>query len=81
MRTYLILKDKAARWNANKEIQQILKSLSASANGAPPIGKYSKKGASALLAYEFDKDKILRKRLPYERLDQLTIDILVGAGC
>ena len=81
MRTYLILKDKAARWNANTEIQQILKSLSASASGTPPIGKYSKKGASALLAHPFDKDKILKKRLPYERLDQLTIDILVGAGC
>ena len=81
MRTYLILKDKAARWNANREIQQILQSLSASTSSTPAIGKYSKQGAGALLAHPFDKDKILKKRLPYERLDQLTIDILVGAGC
>jgi hypothetical protein len=33
----------------------------------------------ALLAHNFDKDAIMKKRLPYERLDQLTIDILTGA--
>lgn len=81
MRTYLILKDKAARWNAHKEVQQILKSLSAATGGTPALGKYSKKGAGALLAHAFDKDKILKKRLPYERLDQLTVDILAGADC
>jgi xylose isomerase len=80
MRTYLMLKDKAARWNANPEIQSILRALGAAPNGLPPIGKYSKLGASALLNYPFDKDKILEMRLPYERLDQLTIDILLG-GC
>ena len=81
MRTYLILKDKAARWNAHQEIQQILQSLSAPTNGTPALGEYSKKGASALLEHPFDKDKILKKRLPYERLDQLTVDILAGADC
>jgi len=81
MRTYLILKDKGARWNANQEIQQILQSLSAPSSGTPALGKYSNQGAGALLEHPFDKDKILKKRLPYERLDQLTIDILVGAGC
>lgn len=81
MRTYLILKDKAAHWNSNQEIQQILKSLSAPVRGTPGVGKYSKKGAAALLEHAFDKDQILKKRLPYERLDQLTVDVLVGAGC
>jgi xylose isomerase len=79
MRTYLILKEKAARWNANKEICAILSELSASRPGVPSVGKYSKKGATALLAHEFDKDAILKKRLPYEQLDQLTMDILTGA--
>jgi xylose isomerase len=78
MRTYLILKEKAARWNADKEIQAILKALSGNAKNAPRNGRYSKKGVSALLAYQFDKDAILRKRLPYERLDQLTVDVLTG---
>ena len=81
MRTYLILKEKAARWNSNKEIRAILGELGAAKNGTPPVGKYSKKGAEALLGHEFNKDKILKKRLPYEQLDQLTIEILAGAGC
>lgn len=80
MRTYLILKEKAVRWNKDKEIQSILRSLSAPKNGTPAVGKFSKKGSSSLLSHVFDKNAILKKRLPYERLDQLTIDILVG-GC
>ncbi|HUL33770.1 MAG TPA: xylose isomerase [Candidatus Eisenbacteria bacterium] len=78
MRTYLILKDKAARWNADKEIQAILKEISAGPSGLPDTKKYSKQVASALLAKAFDKDAVLRKRLPYERLDQLTVEILTG---
>jgi xylose isomerase len=79
MRNYLILKDKAARWNADKEIASILKDVSSNPNSAPKIGSYSKKAGAALLAHTFDKDAIMKKRLPYERLDQLTIDILTGA--
>lgn len=78
MRTYLILKEKARRWNADQEIQQILRELSAHSNGSPAVGNYSKPGASELLAHVFDKEKITKKRLPYERLDQLTIDLLTG---
>src|SRR5580658_3293062 len=78
MRNYLILKEKAAHWNSDKEIQGILKEVSSNSNGAPKLGGYSKKGAAALLAHSFDKDAILRKSLPYERLDQLTIDVLTG---
>ena len=50
MRTYLILKEKAARWNKDREIQAILKEISSGKNGTPDATKYSKKGASALLA-------------------------------
>jgi xylose isomerase len=78
MRTYLILKEKAALWNADKEIQRILREISANRDGAPAIGKYTRKGATALLAHSFDKEAILKKRLPYEQLDQLTVDILTG---
>lgn len=78
MRTYLILKEKAARWNADKEIQAILKELGKESDRTPGVGRYSKKGAAALLRHDFDKEKILQKRLPYERLDQLTLDILTG---
>jgi len=80
MRSYLMLKHKAEQWNANQEIQSILKELGKSVPGTPAVGKYSKQGAAVLLNHEFNKDLILQKRLPYERLDQLTIDVLL-AGC
>ena len=78
MRTYLIYKEKAAHWNADKEIQEILKEISRPVDGIPCTRCYSSKGASALLSHVFDKDAITKKRLPYERLDQLTVDILAG---
>jgi xylose isomerase len=78
MRTYLILKEKAKRWNADKDIQAVLTEISKNHNGAPPSGHYSEQTASELLARVFDKDAILKKRLPYERLDQLTVDLLLG---
>jgi len=78
MRTYLILKEKGARWNADREIQAILKEISGNHNGSAELGKFSKKNSASVLSHEFDKDAILKKRLPYELLDQLTIDILLG---
>ena len=78
MRTYLILKEKAKRWNEDKEIRAILHELSKNGAHLPNFTKYSKKGVQSLLAHDFDKDAILKKRLPYERLDQLTVDILAG---
>jgi xylose isomerase len=78
MRTYLIMKQKAEQWNADSEIKSILHELSRDGKHLPSVEKYSKKGAEALLAHAFDKDAIARKRLPYERLDQLTVDILAG---
>src|ERR1700694_3362578 len=78
MRTYLILKEKASRWNSDKDIQAILKEISQASGTTPATGKFTKQGCESLLAHVFDKDAIMRKRLPYERLDQITIDILAG---
>ena len=78
MRTYLILKEKAAQWNSDREIQSILKEISPVHNGNGYATKYSTKGSASLLSYSFDKDAMMKKRLPYEMLDQLTVDILLG---
>jgi xylose isomerase len=78
MRTYLILKEKAIRWNADQEIQTILNDISGTADPRFSLGRYARQGGATLLAHRFDKDTILKKRLPYERLDQLTVDILAG---
>ena len=58
MRTYLIYKEKAAHWNADKEIQEILKEISRPVDGIPCIGCYSNMGASALLSHVLDKEAI-----------------------
>jgi xylose isomerase len=80
MRTYLILKDKAARWNADAEIQAILAEVNADDGSmAQFFGKYSAQKAAALMVQPFDRNLISSRGLKYERLDQLTIDLLLGA--
>ena len=78
MRTYLMFKEKAARWNADGEIQAIINEICAANGHLPCTKRYSKQAATALLGHSFDKNALLKKRLPYERLDQLTVDILLG---
>ncbi|NNE99469.1 MAG: xylose isomerase [Pyrinomonadaceae bacterium] len=73
MRTYLILKEKARRWNENKEIKRILDEISENDR------KSNVGSAGDLLNKEFDRSKLASMGLQYEKLDQLTIDILLGA--
>jgi xylose isomerase len=80
MRTYLILKDKAAKFNADPEVQALLAEINADDGAmAPFFGKYSPEKAAALKVQPFDRAAIGKRGLKYERLDQLTIDILTGA--
>jgi xylose isomerase len=79
MRTYLILKGKAAQFRADPEIRALLSEFDPEDAGmAPFLGRYSPRKAKALKARTFKRDAIARKGLHYERLDQLTIDILTG---
>ena len=73
-----MFKEKAARWNADKEIQSILTEIQQPSIDSPKLGRFSAKNSNTLLAYDFDKDAMMTKCLPYERLDQLTVDILLG---
>jgi xylose isomerase len=79
MRTYLILKEKAARWNADAEIQGLLSEIHEASTDGPTVAPYSKDHLAKLLAYDFDRATLAAKRLPYERLDQLTVEVLLGA--
>ncbi len=79
MRTYLILKDKAASWNADPEIKTLLAEIASLNEKAPSIDSYRKENAASLLQQTFDRAALAAKGLQYERLDQLTIDILLGA--
>jgi len=81
MRTYLILKEKARLFAEDKEIQATLKEIGANGNGADPYGlrRYSKETSARLKDTSFEVDALARKGLGYERLDQMVIDLLLGA--
>jgi xylose isomerase len=78
MRTYLILKEKARQWGEDAEVKSILAEINEADREVPGVGAYSKDGAKALLGYDFDRRALAAKKLPYERLDQITTDILLG---
>lgn len=79
MRTYLILKEKAQRFNADAEIQALLAEINAD-DGAHSYlsGGYSADKANRLKAETFDRPALGQRGLPYEQLDQLTIELLLG---
>jgi xylose isomerase len=79
MRTYLILKEKAYQFNADTEVKALLAEINADDGSMNQyFGKYNSTKAKALKAQMFDRSAIGRRGLKYERLDQLTIDILMG---
>jgi xylose isomerase len=79
MRTYVILKEKAERWNTDKEIQGLLKTINVE---DPPTAKLTKKFSAAsakkLLETPLDRIELANAPLPYEKLDQLTMEVLMG---
>ena len=79
IRTYLILKEKAAQFNTDKEVQALLAEINMDDGSMNQyFGKYSSKKAAALKEQSFDRIALGKRGLKYERLDQLTIDILLG---
>jgi xylose isomerase len=79
MRTYLILKEKAHRFNEDKEIQDLLSEINADDGALTPLfGKYSPTKAADLKARSFDRSSLGQRGLKYERLDQLVVDLLLG---
>jgi xylose isomerase len=78
MRTYLILKAAGKRWNADPEIQALLKENLAAGSGAPAVSAYSAASNSALMAASLDREVIASRGLAYEKLDQLTTEVLLG---
>jgi len=61
MRTYLILKDKAASWNADPEIKTLLAEIAILNEKAPSTGSYRKEDARSLLQRTFDRAALASK--------------------
>lgn len=79
MRTYLILKEKAARFNQDPDIQALLQAIHADDGSLSWLaGGYSRDKAQRLKDWDFDRGALGRRDLRYEKLDQLTIELLLG---
>jgi xylose isomerase len=80
MRTYLILKEKAAQFNADHKIQALLREIDVDDPDLAFLsGGFKPEKAAALKSISFDRDTISHRGLKYEQLDQLTIDLLLGS--
>jgi xylose isomerase len=80
MRTYNMFKEKAKRFNADPEIQALLAEVN---GGDQTFGglfgqKYSKEAAARLKDTNFEVDEIAQRGYKYEKLDQLSIEIILG---
>jgi xylose isomerase len=79
MRTYMILKEKVRRWHADSEIQQIVKQINVQDKSVGALTKvYSPANVKKLNAVRFDRHRLAAEPLPYERLDQLTMELIMG---
>ncbi len=81
MRTYLILKDKVRRWNRDATIRRLLARGAREDRRLDAItSEFSRAKGATLLAMTFDRSRLARRPLPYEALDQRTMEILLGAS-
>ncbi|HEY5220027.1 MAG TPA: hypothetical protein VIJ16_09465, partial [Gemmatimonadaceae bacterium] len=76
MRSYLIFKEKVAQFNADTEIQQLVADLNARGGASPK--PFSMDYMKMLKSATFDLPAIRQQGYAYERLDQLTMELLLG---
>ncbi len=79
MRTYKIMKEKVQQFHDNREIQDLLKEIH---GGSPTLrsfmAKYTRDQGKKLKDMSFDVAALTARKLPYERLDQLVTELLLG---
>ena len=80
MRTYNIFKEKVRRFNADPEIQALLAEINGgnAEHSALFSGGYSKAAVNQLKSTDFDADTLALRGFGYEKLDQLTVEVLLG---
>jgi xylose isomerase len=79
MRNYLIFKEKALQFNDDDEIQALLAEIRATDPSFESVPlQFTKERAEKIKSMSIDRTQLTKKRLPYEKLDQLVIDLLLG---
>ena len=80
MRTYNIFKGKARRFNADPEIQALLKEIrGGDQTYGGLLNGYSSEAARKLKEATIDIETLAKRGLHYEKLDQLTVELILGA--
>ncbi len=78
MRTYLVLAEKARRFQEDPEIRAALDAAMTPRLSDPTVGPYSAEAAQTLLGERIDLDDLGRRGYGNDRLDQLVIDLILG---
>ena len=78
MRTYLALKAKAEEWGSDTDIQGALEEAKVPELGVETVGAYSKDKVDELLAAQFDLNTLGARETRNERVDQLSVDLILG---
>ncbi len=80
MRSYLIFKDKAKQYNADPDIQSLLAEINAGDAALESMlgAKFTPENAQTLKERTFDAEALAARPKPYEKLDQLVFDLLLG---
>jgi xylose isomerase len=72
IRSYLILREKVEQFNTDPEIQSLLRSVRSDDEDVEDMS------AERLKREGFDPDGLAKRKLGYQRLDQLTFELLAG---
>ncbi len=76
IRTYGIFREKVAQFNSDAEIQGIVQELNKDTQTL--VGTFSPESAEKLKSHDFDVAALTNRSLPYEKLDQLVVELLMG---
>jgi len=80
MRSYKVLEAKSRTFNQDPEVKKLQRQIKRGNRELEQLtANYSKTNADKLLSRDFNREKIAARHLPYEKLDQLVFDHLMGA--
>lgn len=78
IRSYVILREKVHQWNQDAQIQELLAGLDAGDAELEALSRWSPENGRALRERSFDPVELAMRSLGYQRLDQLTFELLTG---
>ena len=77
IRSYLVLREKVERFNRDPQIQELISGLAVRDDKLESLSRWNGDPAP-LRQVAFDPNELAQRRLGYQRLDQLTFELLAG---